>query len=43
MRKSKHSPKTIEAIILCDELLIVEMECLFSIEEYSFACFRFGV
>ena len=32
-RESKRSPKTIEAIILCDELLIVEKDCLFSSEE----------
>ena len=41
IRGSKHALQRIEAIFLCDELLIVGVECLFSIEEYSYACFRF--
>ncbi len=41
IRGSKHALQRIEAIFLCDELLIVEKECLFSIEEYSYDCFRF--
>lgn len=40
IRESKRALQRIEAIFLCDELLIVEKECLFSIEEYPFARFR---